>query len=256
MNNRTSRPGAQTGPKSARGKANSSRNSQKHGLLSRSLIIAGEDRGEFEDLLATLLSELRPVGLLENVLAERIAITMWRQQRLVHAESSSIALRTHEKSGPAVQEFRKYVSDAFGDQGAKSALETSPIDHGTINLIVEIDGFDPSQENALELFAKQCPNAFEMLKGKAASQMQSVPNYLQGTHKGLAGYLDWWRTHLRAMLDLQEAALHYRESRFLPDSPELFVRYQSGLDNELYKAMRALREAQAWRLASLEQIVG
>jgi hypothetical protein len=30
------------------------------------------------------------------------------------------------------------------------------------------------------------------------------------------------------------------------------MRYKSSLDNELYKAMRALRQAQSWRLEVLE----
>ena len=33
----------------------------------------------------------------------------------------------------------------------------------------------------------------------------------------------------------------------LPKVPENMARYQSSLDNELYKAIRALKEAQAWR---------
>lgn len=46
----------------------------------------------------------------------------------------------------------------------------------------------------------------------------------------------------------------FRESRALPENPDILVRYQSGLDNELYKAMRALRDVQAWRFATLEQV--
>ena len=33
-------------------------------------------------------------------------------------------------------------------------------------------------------------------------------------------------------------------------------RYQTTLDNQLYKALRALREAQEWRLRTLEQSAG
>ena len=36
--------------------------------------------------------------------------------------------------------------------------------------------------------------------------------------------------------------------RTLPKAPENMARYQSSLDNELYKAMRALKDAQAWRV--------
>jgi hypothetical protein len=36
------------------------------------------------------------------------------------------------------------------------------------------------------------------------------------------------------------------------ESLELMARYQSALDNQLYKALRALRDAQEWRLKSLD----
>ena len=39
----------------------------------------------------------------------------------------------------------------------------------------------------------------------------------------------------------------------LPDAVlEVFSRYQTALDNQLYKALRALREAQEWRLKTLD----
>jgi len=43
----------------------------------------------------------------------------------------------------------------------------------------------------------------------------------------------------------------------LPDEAlEVFSRYQTTLDNQLYKALRALREAQEWRLKTLEASPG
>jgi hypothetical protein len=101
----------QTGPKSARGKLNSSRNSQKHGLLSRDLIIAGESREEFDQLFSGLQSELRPVGLLENTLVEWIAVTIWWQKRLVEAESAGINLWAAEKFGQIGLEFGNFLAD-------------------------------------------------------------------------------------------------------------------------------------------------
>ena len=37
------------------------------------------------------------------------------------------------------------------------------------------------------------------------------------------------------------------------DVLEVLARYQTTLDNQLYKALRALREAQEWRLKTLDQ---
>jgi hypothetical protein len=37
------------------------------------------------------------------------------------------------------------------------------------------------------------------------------------------------------------------QSQSLPSKTDLLARYQTALDNDLYKALKALREAQAWR---------
>ena len=37
------------------------------------------------------------------------------------------------------------------------------------------------------------------------------------------------------------------QSQALPSKTDLLARYQTALDNDLYKALKALREAQAWR---------
>lgn len=245
---------ATRGPKSARGKANSSRNAQKHGLLSSHLIIAGEDRGEFDLLLATLQDELRPVGLLENALAERIAVTLWRQRRLVKAESAGITLRAAEKTGPVVLELRNYLAADTRIAGLQTALDGGTDDSVWTELLAEVANFDPKQPNALELFATRCPHAYSWLADDAAMVNYCVEDYLKVKHTSLARFLEWWDSFLHSQRKTKQTVAVFRESRAMPENPDILVRYQSGLDNELYKAMRALREAQAWRLSSLEPV--
>ena len=81
-----------TGPRSAAGKVVASRNALKHGLLSRHLIVEGESREEFSELLRLLSDEFQPVGLVEHALVERVGIAIWRQRRLVRAESAEVSL--------------------------------------------------------------------------------------------------------------------------------------------------------------------
>ena len=81
-----------TGPRSEAGKAVVSRNALRHGLLSRHLIIEGESQEEFSELLRLLAEEFRPVGLVEHALVERVGIALWRQRRLVRAESAEVSL--------------------------------------------------------------------------------------------------------------------------------------------------------------------
>jgi len=81
-----------TGPTTAEGKVIASQNALRHGLLSTKLLLEDEDPTEYEALLRGLVESLGPVGALEAHLIERIAVTLWRQRRLVHAETAGLSL--------------------------------------------------------------------------------------------------------------------------------------------------------------------
>jgi hypothetical protein len=70
-----------TGPRTAEGKATVARNAIKHGLLARDAVVRGEDPDDFEAHRQAVLAELAPVGVLESVLAERVAGLIWRLRR-------------------------------------------------------------------------------------------------------------------------------------------------------------------------------
>jgi hypothetical protein len=70
-----------SGPKTEQGKAVSSRNSFKHGLYSKAIVIPGEDPAAFEALRADLAAEHRPVGLTEEMLVDEVAQHYWRMKR-------------------------------------------------------------------------------------------------------------------------------------------------------------------------------
>lgn len=68
-----------TGPKTSVGKATSSWNSTRHGLLSTRLpLLDGQSRKQFTRLLHSLKQDLEPVGTLEEILVEKIAQEYWR----------------------------------------------------------------------------------------------------------------------------------------------------------------------------------
>jgi len=43
-------------------------------------------------MLRLLVDEFQPVGLVEHALVERVGIALWRQRRLVQAESAEVSL--------------------------------------------------------------------------------------------------------------------------------------------------------------------
>jgi hypothetical protein len=85
------------GPVTIEGKSQSSRNSLKHGILSKDIVLEGqpygEDRAEFDDLLRGLQEHWKPAGTQEALLVEDIACCYWRKKRILRAEQGKISSR-------------------------------------------------------------------------------------------------------------------------------------------------------------------
>lgn len=81
-----------TGPRSPEGKARSSRNATKHGFDSSGIVIRGfECRDEWEAHREGIFESLSPDGHLEETLADRIAVYLWRLRRIAVASAQAIA---------------------------------------------------------------------------------------------------------------------------------------------------------------------
>jgi len=79
-----------TGPRTSLGKNRSRRNATKHGIFSSVVVLPGESRADYESLLSALCSSFDPVGSFEEMLVEKLATLLWRQRRLLNAESAEI----------------------------------------------------------------------------------------------------------------------------------------------------------------------
>ncbi|MDH3890605.1 MAG: hypothetical protein OEV49_05940 [candidate division Zixibacteria bacterium] len=83
-----------TGPTSTEGKAVVSRNAIKHGLHACDIILKSphltEDRTEYEQLLDSLIDELKPQGTMQDHLVLKIANALWRYRRVINAETARI----------------------------------------------------------------------------------------------------------------------------------------------------------------------
>lgn len=78
-----------TGPKTPGGKAAVRYNALKDGILAKEVVIpvgdGREEGGRFEELLSGLREELNPLGVLEEMLVEKIAVSFWRLGRVLRA---------------------------------------------------------------------------------------------------------------------------------------------------------------------------
>jgi hypothetical protein len=79
-----------TGPRTPRGKDGSKHNALKHGIFAKMVLLKGEPQSDFDSLLSGLRDDLRPEGMLEKILVEKLASLIWRQRRLLMAEGAEI----------------------------------------------------------------------------------------------------------------------------------------------------------------------
>lgn len=83
-------PANKGGVKTPEGKAISRYNAIKHGLLSREALMNGENADDLAELNHSIHEELKPVGPIEGMLADRIVSSIWRLRRAIYVEKNSM----------------------------------------------------------------------------------------------------------------------------------------------------------------------
>jgi hypothetical protein len=105
-----------TGPKTPNGKAAIRYNATKHGLLSREILLPGEDKAALRELDELLREELQPVGDLENLLIDRIVAAHWRLRRLGRVEAGIFSWQLYGELLERVQgEAQTYERSSIAD---------------------------------------------------------------------------------------------------------------------------------------------
>jgi hypothetical protein len=92
-----------TGPRTPAGKARVAQNALRHGLGAMAPVLPGEDPADWEAHRAGVLLSLRPVGTLEEALACRVAVCLWRMQRAAAYETAVTAVGLDEVEDDARQ---------------------------------------------------------------------------------------------------------------------------------------------------------
>lgn len=98
----------QTGPKSRNGKANSSRNSTKHGMRSHSVLVGDERQEDFDRLAAGWRAEYEPEGQAAESLIQRVILTDWflRRAETAYMDAESELSQLHPLDRSADQHAR------------------------------------------------------------------------------------------------------------------------------------------------------
>ena len=246
-----------TGPRTKAGKAARSANAVQHGILSHHLILPGESRDNVESLLQQLMGEQQPMGTLEQALVERMAVALWRQTRLVAAETAQLRLQQAELTHVDFLRVKQITGVDDMDWINALAREPQPDLVDKQSDLAACDAWMGEAQMYADKDLATLPNHILRLCAKLAEEIE-VDTPKQAGEKILgddAEELHAWVasvrfqsiqlikvvTALQQLQKLQQSALQLREANVLS-------RYQSSLDNDLYKAVRVQHESQRHRL--------
>jgi hypothetical protein len=77
-----------TGPRTPEGRARSSQNARTHGLTARDVIVAADEREEFEELLNDYQAEVKPQGAIQCTLFDELVAAAWNLRRIRRMETT------------------------------------------------------------------------------------------------------------------------------------------------------------------------
>jgi hypothetical protein len=248
-----------TGPVTVRGKQTVSNNALKHGVFSKTLILADEDPTEYKSLLDQLLQELHPSGLLEQTLVERIALTLWRQRRLVRAETANIEIgRSTKQIAFAVnQELELSYTSRELKKSDLIPFDTSHYEWYE-SILNELDGLFEQTSLDFNKIKNIAPNVYQQLQRDAQDIALTPVKFLQDYEQpfdycdSLKDYCikEIQKKHQHQMVSAVVELVKSKSVILKEKLRDSLCKYQVMLDNELYKAMKALRDAQEWRMQS------
>lgn len=266
-----------TGPRTVKGKHQSSRNSLKHGLLSQAVVIdAGdglESRLEYDVLIDQLHDDLKPQGVLEAMLVERIAVCYWRLRRAIKAEVGGIRegtdwaaydateqrqflkpLEPHQPFAPTPKKLRNSIVQL--QRGIEQIEYERMIDKWTEDKLCGcVFGEDEEERERHQigmLLQISSVNDWRGSRCKSAKQMRAT---VINEWRDLIGR---YKTKLAEMEQEEAQRLQFLTERMLSsgalpheDAMDKILRYETTIERQLYKAIHELERLQQRRLGEV-----
>jgi hypothetical protein len=93
------------GPATPEGRARSSRNSLRHGLSAKSVVLPAESHEQFLLLLDAHIQQFQPASDVEMELVEAMAVARWRLRRIWAIETSLLAHELQRRAEDMDDEF-------------------------------------------------------------------------------------------------------------------------------------------------------
>jgi hypothetical protein len=247
-----------TGPKTEVGKSRSRWNAITHGFFVREMPLQGflfiEDFGKARRLFQELFDHFQPVGPIEKLHVERIAVCYWKMRRFQIAENASIKVEMlHEAEMFRITRGKSrslLVLIAFGD-AKKKAGELGYVDDALVKTILEFHAEHWLQDNFVLANQKARDLAIQPDDGSNLDRHQAVKKARLALRRRLHALEERCMENAEHADDF-ESRRHepYYAQHLLPDFTFLdnLLRYQGAVERQLYRAFAELERLQRQRL--------
>ena len=249
-----------TGPVTPEGKVVVALNAVKHGIFAKDLVIAAgdgrEDELEYHELLADLKKDLVPVGRMEMLLVEKIAVNYWRLRRLVRYETGEIrgrlddfresALRSHysySRQRPDL-EYYSYDDEISDVEYQEQLYKVSSMRSSSFKLAEE--------KSALEYIL-----CYRMDREEAvfsAKDYKAAKKYVAGLSPQMQGKLrkEMLEEAEQVLAEMEEVRIwqvkfdRIQKAKSLPVERDLnnVIKYENSLERSIFRNLAALKTLQ------------
>ena len=174
-----------TGPKSDAGKAASSANALSHGLTAaRTVVLPEEEPEDFELLRQGVVADLAPAGAMQEALAQRIAVLLWRLDRVARLEAELFAHGhlAKQRDSLAQSETQALVSRGLAEHLGDKALEAQgKLDELRRRIDMTMLTEAPSARVLVE--RKESARAYDQLARHEATLQRALDRTLAAFHR-------------------------------------------------------------------------
>jgi hypothetical protein len=267
-----------TDPRTARGKAIASRNSTRHGLHARAAptIPRLESPAAWEQHRAATIGGLAPATPVEEALAERIALILWRLDRVARYEQS-VATRAQQRAPDDLAD--EYDEDEIEDRRARLAaarrclsaltrfrllpsdapLTGHEADAVIVSVAWRVEGFDLHSFAVRDLL--EVDDIIADVPGWTVGRVQQVVDAIAASAERDPGELvssalvaarAWHNRQRAAHRRIARELAGLRRERILPQAADLdqVIRFEGHLTRQLNQTLGDLRQLQRHRQAS------
>ncbi len=273
-----------SGPQTIEGKSVAKLNALRHGILAKEVVIRGENiresPREFWAVLDRFWQDLAPIGVVEEMLVERIATCYWRLRRILIAEAGEIKLAVDAaswrrlmrrcdqvielKQAKFIHKESDYKKSAFGVRYLVEKLEeirawvedAGGIEDAILRQVAEVFG---DEEDGLFRALAVANRIFQKHHEDRNNPEELDLEALKAHHKSAAlNVIDAHLEKLKGLLSMMdENEANEEDARinadFLPsrEAAEKLLRYETTLERQVYRALNQLERLQRQRRGEL-----